>query len=72
MPAPVIARRGLRFLHLRILDSAALDRGERKPALCEVTAVRRGEVYYRPVAGGASERASTGRFAEIAMPTDEP
>ncbi len=39
-------KRKLMFRHKRILDEEALKAGYRKPAVCIVTMIRQGSIYY--------------------------
>lgn len=52
----IAPRKGLRFYHWRVLDTEKWD--GKSPQLYEVTAIRNGCVYYRPVyaAGRPEER----------------
>jgi hypothetical protein len=70
----IVPKRGLRFLHARVLDNEALAHGEHKPALYQVTKVARGMVYYAMVektpggvetVGRAKECTPVEDFAEI-------
>lgn len=53
-------KHGTRFYHTRLLAE-----DYKSPALCEITRVAQGVVYYRPVAGGVSEYTPIERFPRI-------
>lgn len=61
--------KGLRFYHARVLDNEALKRGKRKPALFEVSSIRRGFVFYGMVEDGirgkSKDCCSLGQFGII-------
>lgn len=67
------AKKGLRFLHARVLDSMIFD--GKTHQLYEVTAVRGGMAYYRSVirydtreALGSASKCPVGDFHKYAMP----
>lgn len=63
----ITPRRGLRFVHARMLDAAT-----GRPLELVVTAVRRGVVYYRGADGCGSWRCDVERFAEKVQPHNGP
>ncbi len=58
--------RGQKFLHSRVIDPVT-----KSPAVYEVTKIAKGEIYYRPIDGGKTERTGLASFSKVVHQTHQ-